>query len=518
MPNMADRELPRRGALRRGALLASGITGAGLVGLPRDASAAAESRIVLSATAAAAGHYLYLPFEVPAGVNRVAVSMTKAGDASMGIGLFDHRGPDYGSPGFRGIYGEEASSFFVTAREASRAFRAGRIEPGTWTVVIPVFRAPTPTPLTVTVTLGFGPQEASVRPGRQQGTVTNRPGWYRGDLHNHTTHSSDAYASGSALSPADYPAALRKAGLDWVVFTDHNVTVSNDDLARTAGRSGVLLIGGVEMTNWFHGHATVSGLAPGDWVDWRQRPVPVPLQAHERRIAAFFDDVRRHDCHVSAAHPASAHLSWQFLAEGLADPSLLPDGLEVWNGPFQPDDEAAIATWDTLLRAGHRIFANGGSDLHGAAHPQASALGAPTTVVYAESLSRQHVIAALRAGRCYITAEPAGPELYLRAAGPGGQREIVGGTVSGSADAPVAVSAEVRGGRGRVLTLLRDGVAVHTTPITTDPQVVELWQPIGPGGYLRAELRDEPRVKPSNPTNGRTGMAALTNPIFLTRR
>ncbi|MGH3656226.1 MAG: CehA/McbA family metallohydrolase, partial [Micromonosporaceae bacterium] len=471
------RAVSRRTVLRHGALFATGVAGAGFApdeargggtavsaGATGVSAGAADQTIELTATAVGIGDYLYLPFQVPDGVNRIAVSMRKSGDASVGIGLFDHRGPGYGSAGFRGVYGEEASSFVVAAHEASRAFRPGRIESGTWTVVIPVFEAALPTILTVTVTMGFGPQQPKAVPGPAQRVVRDKPGWYRGDLHNHTTHSSDAYSSGSALAPADYPAAMLRAGLDWVAFTDHNVTLSNDHLAQDAGDSGVLLIGGVEMTNWFHGHATVVGLEPGDWLDWRQRPAAVPLREHERRIDAFFDDVRRRDVYVAAAHPAALHLSWQFLAEGLVNPALLPDGLEVWNGPYQPDDDAALLKWDTLLKAGHRVFASGGSDLHGTANPAASALGAPTTVVYADSLSRRDVVAALRAGRSFVTATPAGPDLFLEASGPGDQHAMVGGTVEGAATAAVDFSVVVRGGAGRTLLLLRDGVPVRTTP------------------------------------------------------
>ncbi|WP_034269250.1 CehA/McbA family metallohydrolase [Haloechinothrix halophila] len=512
---MSD-ELSRRAMLRRGAVLTTGVAG---LGITTASPAVAASELTLTATAAGAGTYLYLPFPVPAGVNRVAASLTKSGagaeHTAVGIGLFDERGPGYGSPGFRGVYGEEENSFFVAAHAASRAFRAGRIEPGTWTVIIPVFRAPTPTELTVTVRLSFGPQRGERPLGREQDVVRAEPGWYRGDLHNHTTHSSDAFASGSALQPDEYPDAMRRAGLDWVVFTDHNVTTSNDDLARIAGDTGVLLIGGVEMTNWFHGHATVSGLPPGAWLDWRQRPNGIPLQRYERRIDAFFDAARRHGAYVSAAHPASAHLSWQFLADGLADPALLPDGLEVWNGPYQPDDDDAIAIWDRLLAAGHRVFASGGSDLHGTANPEASALGAPTTVVYAGSLSRDAVVAALKAGRSYVTSGPSGPELYLTAEGPAGQHAMVGGTVTGGPADVVTVSVLVRGGTERVLTLLRDGLVVRTEPVTADEQTVTLDQPIGPGGYLRAELRGAPEPDTEDPLNGRSGMVALTNPIFL---
>jgi len=102
-----------------------GSSAAGLVSVaysPRVALArgpGSSQTIVLTATALHLGQYLYLPFDVPSGVNRIDVAVTKQGDAILGVGLFDQRGAGYQSAGFRGVYGEERSSFFVAADEAS---------------------------------------------------------------------------------------------------------------------------------------------------------------------------------------------------------------------------------------------------------------------------------------------------------------------------------------------------------------------------------------------------------------
>jgi len=133
----------------------------------------------------------------------------------------------------------------------------------------------------------------------------------------------------------------RRIGLDWISLTDHNVTTQNRNLKADSGK-GVLLLGGEEMTNWFHGHATVTGLSPGAWLDWRQRPAGVPLGPNEERIQSFIAEAKRLGAYTAAAHPAGANLSWQFFADAEADPAALPDGLEVWNGLFQPDDEVTL--------------------------------------------------------------------------------------------------------------------------------------------------------------------------------
>ncbi|MCA3749740.1 MAG: PHP domain-containing protein, partial [Rubrobacter sp.] len=478
--------------------------------------------LVRTATATRPGEYLYLPFEVPRGVNGISVKLTKSDErARVGVGLFDHQGARYESPGFRGVYGEERSEFFVGARRASLSFVPGPIRPGRWTVIVPVFLTAAPTRIWANINLLFGPQGTPARPGPLPRAVNDRPGWYRGELHCHTPHSSDARASGSALTPAGWADRARELGLDFVSLTDHNVTSQNRNLKDAAGK-GVLLLAGEEMTNWFHGHATVAGLKPGDHLDWRQRPLGVQLGKNEARIQRFISEARRLGAYTSAAHPFAGPIAWQFFPDAEADPEgALTDGIEVWNGPFQPDDELSIRKWDEFLLRGVKIWANGGSDTHGIKNTGGFAPGHPTNVVYADALSREGIVAALKAGRVFVTRLPDGAELYLSATGPGGQRQIVGGTVYGAASDIVRFSVLVRKGAANsgknpmLLTLLRDGVPVQVTPITEDEQQVTFEQPIGTGGYVRAELRAEPVFEPPNVPATRGPMEALTNPIFL---
>jgi predicted metal-dependent phosphoesterase TrpH len=497
--------LSRRRFLRTGALLG------GVAALPATPAAA------MTQPRGGTGVYLYLPFEVPAGVNRIDVRLDKAIDESaLGVGLFDQRGPAYQSPGFRGMYGEERSEFFVAAHEAAQSFHPGTIEQGRWTVLVPVFRAPAPTPITVTVTLTFGPQRPPFRLGPEVGVVRDAPGWYRGDLHCHTPESSDAWVAGDALDVRGWGDECRRLGLDYASMTDHNVLPQNFNLAEEAG-DDVLLMPGVEMTNFFHGHATVCGMAPDDWLDFRQRPLGVELQPHEARITDFFALTREMGAFAAAAHPLAPlpGLTWDFFVDGEADPAAYPDSFEVWTGQHQPQDEAAVAAWDNLLNRGVRVYANGGSDLHGQENILGTDAGTPTTVVHAEALSKSAIVAALRRGRSFITRLPDGAETYLSATGPGGQRQIMGGTIYGGPDDVARVEVLVRNAAGKRCAVWTNGAPLITVPVTEDEQRVTADVPIGSGGYVRAELRGEPFIDPANPSGGRTDMEALTNPIFL---
>jgi predicted metal-dependent phosphoesterase TrpH len=511
-------ELSRRTLVKAGGLTAA------LTALPAG-RALAQGRerqtVTLTGVAFGTGQYQYHPFVVPPGVNRLDVAIVKQGSAATGLGIFDSRGAHYATlerpNGFRGIYGEERGEFFLATDSASDAFVPGPVEPGEWTVVVPVFQARQPTPYTITVQMSAVPAGRPFVLGRDLEVVLDEPGWYRGDLHAHTPASSDAFRSGTALTPTQWADECRRIGLDFLALTDHNVVSQNFAIADSAGHD-VLLMAGEEMTNWFHGHATVSGITPGDWFDWRQLPAgALTAQADPRSgtIQEFLEAARASGAFVSAAHPFGATLTWRFFPEAAADPAARTDGIEVWTGQFQPDDEASLSAWDAMLVQGQRVVANGGSDLHGTENTQGFASGTPTTVVHADALSKRAVVAGLKAGRSFITRLPDGVELYLTATGVDGQRQIMGGTVYGAPTDVVDVEILVRRAGGMRLVVVRDGAPATVVPITSDEQVVPFSTRVGAGGYVRAEVRSAPVFLPQTPLASRTDMEAFTNPVFL---
>ncbi len=508
----------RRQVLARGAVVLAGATG--VVGRSGRAYAAQRVRpprtVLLETVVAGTGDYRYLPFQVPLGVTRIDAELTKSNqETKVGVGLFDARGTAYQSPGFRGIYGEERSRFWVARDAASQSFMPGPMRAGTWTVIVPVFQAPVPTRVTVRVTMSFAERDAPLfTPGPEPGVVLDRPGWYRGDFHCHTPASSDAWSSRSALSPREWAATCRRIGLDFVALTDHNVVTQNYFLDRDAG-ADVLLMAGEEMTNWFHGHATVSGISPGDWLDFRQSPYGLPLPTGGARIAEFIKVAESMGGYVSAAHPFGLTLTWQFFPEAETRPAARTHGLEVWTGPWQPDEEFALKYWDSALQRGWRVAANGGSDLHGVDNDSGFAAGLPTTVVYACRLEKRAVVSAVRNGRSYITKAPCGVEVYLVARRPG-QRTYTGGTVWGDAGDQVTIRCQVRRGAGRRLILIAQGAPFSVTDLSEDDEVVEARVVVPPGGgYVRAEVRGKPDLQPTNPQASSGDMEALTNPIWL---
>jgi hypothetical protein len=148
--------------------------------------------------------------------------------------------------------------------------------------------------------------------------------------------------------------------------------------------------------------------------------------------------------------------------------------VEVWNGPWARFNAIAVDFWEQRLRRGQRLVAVGGSDTHFLRRQSSDplrkqALGMPTTWVQAGAgADARSIIEAMRAGRTFVTAGPAGPQLYLEPKGHG-------------------VEVSVCGGAGRTLAVLGDKGAIGAAAVESDDWSTTVAVPRG-SSYLRAQL------------------------------
>ena len=445
--------------------------------------------------------FVYLPIQVPRGVNRIEVSYSYDRPAvppgtlgnALDIGLFDQRGHRLGAgAGFRGWSGGFRTSFFVSQSEATPGYLPGPIHPGTWFVVLgPYTVAPAGLAYQVDITLSFGEPGAPFVPHYPPTRVTGRGrGWYRGDGHLHTVYSD------GRRTPAEVAAAARAAGLDFMVSTDHNTSASHGVWGPLAG-DDLLIITGEEITTR-NGHFLAAGLPGGHWIDWRYR-------ARDGELPRFLREIHHAGGLATAAHPFTPCLacSWKFGYAGM-------DAVEVWNGPWTLDDELAVQQWNSMLVSGTFLPAVGNSD----AHSEPQVVGLPQTVVLAESLSTAAVLDGIRAGRSYL-AESSAVSLALTASG-GGHSAGIGERLAVREDVPVTVTATVAGvsGVAQVVFVTDEGQA-FATALPGGAGTVSWQTTAAVSAYVRAEVR-HPGTDPTGTVPG--AMAALTNPIFLGRR
>ncbi|MCW7944522.1 phosphoesterase [Streptomyces hygroscopicus] len=494
----------------RRALFVTGAAAAltlGTVSFPNGPAAEAagnqETRTVRGTLPTGSPDFVYLPVDVPEGVREIKVAYTydkpsvPAGTAgnALDIGIFDERGTALGGKGFRGWSGGARSEFFVRADDATPGYIPGPVRPGTWHIALgPYTVAPQGLAYEVTITLTYGEQGRTPAPVYPPSRAKGRGrAWYRGDCHMHSWYSD------GRRTPAEIAALARAAGLDFINTSEHNTHSSHAHWADQAGDDLLILLG--EEVTTRNGHVVALGTEPGTFVDWRYR-------ARDNRWARYARDIRRAGGLVVPAHPHATCVGcgWKF---GFAE----ADAVEVWNGPFTPDDEATLAEWDNTLVASVRegrakwLPAMGNSD----AHRDPDAIGSPQTVVLAEDLTREAVQEGIRAGRSYV-AESKNVSLTFTASGSRGEHAGIGERLRVGRDTPVTVRLEAQGAPRCTIRFVTDqGVLFTSDPLPVSGTGSAEWHTTAAyAAYVRAELRHEAAVGPVPGVP-----AAFTNPIFL---
>jgi len=384
----------------------------------------------------AANPYYYVPFEVPAGTTRIDVTMDyrKAEDCVIDLGAFDPRVTDYPSQqGFRGWSGGARDRFFIALDDATPGYVHGEIPPGRWQVVLGLYKVPPQgATVTLTVSLDDAPRPLVPQPVRTR-PVRKGAGWYRGDLHCHTWHS-DAKGPPELLH-----AAAQQAGLDFLAVADHN-TITQRRYFHPHSSPDLVFVRGMEVTT-AEGHANVFGV--DDWLDFRMTR---PTDAHT--LARL---VHERGGLLSINHDKPP-IPWSYELPAI-------DCMEVWQANWFNWNWASLEKYQRRLASGLRISAIGSSDYHQPDRllPEGPfVLARPTTVLWLPELSEDAVLAAMKAGRGYVTESPTGPHLAITIAG-----HPMGSSVPGRS---VAAEAEANGAAGdRLVWIDATGIVAEET-------------------------------------------------------
>ncbi|NLF03321.1 MAG: CehA/McbA family metallohydrolase [Anaerolineales bacterium] len=449
-----------------------------------------------------------LPFDVPPGIIQLDVHYEtdhplRADQVGwqegniVDIGLFDPRGAEFGrGAGFRGWSGSSRASFSITPAEASPGYLSGPIYPGTWHVLLGLYQlAPQGCTFRVTVSLTPGDASGCTVPVDTPSIAPSVPAggarWYRGDLHAHTWHSD-----GSAPL-ADLIAAARTQKLDFIAVTEHN-TISHLPLLPAHHTPDLLLIPGVEIST-YHGHANVWP-AEG-FVEFRCKTTA--------KMVGVREAVRANSALFSVNHPKDGGPAWEF------DDLLDPDCVEVWGGPWIISNYQSLAAWDELLCEGRRVTAVGGSDKHQGPFTGELGwyeIGTPCTWVYAETLSVEAILAAIRAGRVFISEGPEGPRLEMTARTERAQAGM-GDVLRVAPGERFRITCHVGGATGQLLRLVsRD----ETLEFEVDQESFTLELPLSTerDTYWRAEVIEPPEA-PLDEEPSALIAKALGNPIHV---
>ncbi len=241
--------------------------------------------------------------------------------------------------------------------------------------------------------------------------VVSAPGWRRGDFHVHSAPSFDS------VVPLDARVVEFAAeGLDLLVATDHNVATDYTPAVARQQLTRVLdVVRGSEVTT-------------KDWGHFGAFPVPASPggalfsggEVSQWRPGSLFKEVRARapGALLTVMHPRFGRIGYFNHAAyepargsfGRREGSLDFDAIELLNGYAHVDTpavEPVLRDWFSLLARGHRVVMTGNSDTHRLDLNQA---GYPRNYV---ALSQApgaapgaELVAALRAGRSYVTSGP----------------------------------------------------------------------------------------------------------------
>jgi hypothetical protein len=205
---------------------------------------------------------------------------------------------------------------------------------------------------------------------------------------------------------------------------------------------------------------------------------------------------------VTAAHPFANCFgcTYEFNYE-------IADLVEVWNGPWTTDDQQTVDHWDGLLRSGRWIPAIGDSD----AHNPDQIVALPHTVVLADSLRKEELLAGLKAGRSWL-AESAAVELSFTAVA-AGRTVGIGDRLAVDTGTAVTATVVVNGAPGTTVSILDQlGVEYSQTVPASGAASVSWTTYPRYSRWVRVEVR-----RPSGGINTTVAnaMVAMTNPIFL---
>ncbi|MDC0719357.1 CehA/McbA family metallohydrolase [Nannocystis bainbridge] len=399
--------------------------------------------------------HFFVAFEVPVGTREIEIAHDDLSDDNiLDWGLVDPRGV------FRGWGGGNEENAVIGEAAASRSYVPGPLAAGTWSVVVGKAKlAAPPGEYLITVTLRDAPTSPA-QPERapyQPAALGGAPRWYAGDFHVHSRESGDASPSLDAI--AEF---ARGRGLDFVVVTDHNTTTHLDFFADAQARHpDLLFVPGCEFTT-YAGHMNAIGATA--WVDHKLGQPGVT-------ITAAADAYDQQGAVLSANHPALAlgdlciGCAWELDLDParLGAVEIATGGLDK-AGKFFTDD--AMRFWDDLCDQGHRPAPIGGSDDHKAGLELGgfdSPIGDPTTLVYADALAVDAMLAGLRAGRTIVKLQgPADPMLELSS----------GTHVPGDSFESAAATFTVRvtgAPAGASVRLVRDRQPQEPVPVVGDP-------------------------------------------------
>lgn len=228
--------------------------------------------------------------------------------------------------------------------------------------------------------------------------------WYKGNLHCHSTNSD------GKRSPEDAIAMYKKAGYDFIAFSEHNLYTNHAELSN----DDFLLIPAIEIS------ADEDRSLKGEHILGFERPqieevkrfthgefVECPIWEGKSTLQKLVNNLNDHGMNAMICHPLGSR-------EECDDINNIDNvfALEIFNSYTESNKGRGVATtyWDEILRSGTRVWGVASDDAH-------KYNFFDTTVsfimVKADSLNFEGINKALEAGEFYSSNGPRIRDFYI---------------------------------------------------------------------------------------------------------
>jgi hypothetical protein len=449
--------------------------------------------------------YLELPFAVGKDVTRISVELSytqRDKHTNIDLGVFD-------TERFRGWSGGNKSFFTISETDATPSYLPGVIVPGKWKLILGVPNIEEGVRSDYEAKIYFSHRNDLLEGSTfSQKPLRDGAAWYRGDLHMHNAHSDGSCLSQSGekvpcpLYKTVEAAANRK--LDFIAITDHNTISQYNDMRELQPYfDRLLLMPGREITT-FQGHANVFGTTA--FIDFRLTGPHVPT------VNNLLQQVQELHGLISLNHPGSpsgaACMGCGWTAPD-TDYSRV-NAIEAINGGSLDGPRSGIPFWQDKLNKGYRLTAIGGSDNHDADHGpnMRSAVGHPTTVVYAPNLSEEAILNGIRDGHVFIDIEGTPNRTLEFTANAGTATVSMGDSLTSPAGQQVHFTVRMLALENAHAEVIRDGdptTLIDASPATTTEETRSFdYLSDGKRHWLRVNIRSADGA-----------LLILGNPIYL---
>ena len=329
-------------------------------------------------------HYNYHSFEVPPSTSKVGVILTFTKEidrVQLYISLYDPNG-FRGHKQCPGPPGKYTLDLWVCPDDAVNGALPGPLPCGAWRIQIDFDRCLVEADYHVVAYVECEqPAQASFATYPENHVVKREPGWYRGELHAHSSESDAQYPVETVVKSAV------DTGLDFLALTDH-FTISQWRKLASLIPQPIALIRSCEITAHY-GHANIHGIRK--WVDvYVDRPDWT--MNHAARA------VHAQGGLFCVNHAFSGYMAWRYFDFDWQQADLI----EIHHQLEGCNTDRQLLLWDHLLNSGFRLIGVAGTDSHDPFYGNHK-LGQAVTWVYADELSEKGILAGLRKGQVYVS-------------------------------------------------------------------------------------------------------------------